>query len=326
MPGAAATKAYRCPGCNQLIPPATPHVVAWPDRARPVVRLRSGRAPALAHRLLAAPAHDRPTSTASCSAPRPASTGPRVVFLHGLFGQGKNWTTVAKALSDQARVTLVDLPNHGRSAWTDHFSYPEMADQVAGLLGPRAPASRTPWSVTRWAARSRWRWRCATQRWSSGSAWSISRRSRRAGSAISPTSSAGCARSTSRRLTDRESAECRSCEPYVPEPGVRSFLLQNLRRDHGRDPGWRWQMNLQLLGRSARRDGLPGPNWTCRRTPDRCSGWPAPTRATSSPSTRRPCGPCFRASNWSRIKGAGHWVHSDQPQVFIATIRQFLHL
>ena len=27
-----------------------------------------------------------------------------------------------------------------------------------------------------------------------------------------------------------------------------------------------------------------------------------------------------------RIKGAGHWVHSDQPQVFIATIRQFLHL
>ena len=24
-------KAYRCPGCNQLVPPGTPHVVAWPD-------------------------------------------------------------------------------------------------------------------------------------------------------------------------------------------------------------------------------------------------------------------------------------------------------
>ncbi len=24
-------KSYRCPGCDQLIPPATPHVVAWPD-------------------------------------------------------------------------------------------------------------------------------------------------------------------------------------------------------------------------------------------------------------------------------------------------------
>ena len=28
--GAASTKTYRCPGCQQLIRPATPHVVAWP--------------------------------------------------------------------------------------------------------------------------------------------------------------------------------------------------------------------------------------------------------------------------------------------------------
>jgi len=28
--GSAATKAYRCPGCDQPIRPATPHTVAWP--------------------------------------------------------------------------------------------------------------------------------------------------------------------------------------------------------------------------------------------------------------------------------------------------------
>lgn len=28
--GSAATKPYRCPGCDQPIRPATPHVVAWP--------------------------------------------------------------------------------------------------------------------------------------------------------------------------------------------------------------------------------------------------------------------------------------------------------
>lgn len=27
--GSAATKVYRCPGCDQEIRPATPHVVAW---------------------------------------------------------------------------------------------------------------------------------------------------------------------------------------------------------------------------------------------------------------------------------------------------------
>jgi hypothetical protein len=28
-----ATKPYRCPGCDQEIRPATPHVVAWPEEA-----------------------------------------------------------------------------------------------------------------------------------------------------------------------------------------------------------------------------------------------------------------------------------------------------
>jgi hypothetical protein len=28
--GSASTKPYRCPGCQQTIVPATPHVVAWP--------------------------------------------------------------------------------------------------------------------------------------------------------------------------------------------------------------------------------------------------------------------------------------------------------
>jgi hypothetical protein len=36
VPGAAATKAYRCPGCNQEIFPGTPHMVAWPSRAEGV--------------------------------------------------------------------------------------------------------------------------------------------------------------------------------------------------------------------------------------------------------------------------------------------------
>jgi len=37
VPGAAALKPYRCPGCDQLIPPGTAHVVAWPADAPPGV-------------------------------------------------------------------------------------------------------------------------------------------------------------------------------------------------------------------------------------------------------------------------------------------------
>jgi hypothetical protein len=37
VPGAAALKPYRCPGCDQVIPPGTAHVVAWPADAAPGV-------------------------------------------------------------------------------------------------------------------------------------------------------------------------------------------------------------------------------------------------------------------------------------------------
>ena len=30
VPGARAGKAYRCPGCQQVVAPGTPHVVVWP--------------------------------------------------------------------------------------------------------------------------------------------------------------------------------------------------------------------------------------------------------------------------------------------------------
>jgi hypothetical protein len=30
VPGAGATKTYRCPGCDQLITAGVPHIVAWP--------------------------------------------------------------------------------------------------------------------------------------------------------------------------------------------------------------------------------------------------------------------------------------------------------
>ncbi len=34
LTGSATSKAYRCPGCDQEIRPATPHVVTWPAYTR----------------------------------------------------------------------------------------------------------------------------------------------------------------------------------------------------------------------------------------------------------------------------------------------------
>ena len=40
--------------------------------------------------------------------------GGDVVLLHGLFGQGGNLQSIAKALEGRFRVHSLDLPDHGR--------------------------------------------------------------------------------------------------------------------------------------------------------------------------------------------------------------------
>lgn len=41
--GSASSKAYRCPGCDQQILPATPHVVVWPENPSLLSALGGGQ-------------------------------------------------------------------------------------------------------------------------------------------------------------------------------------------------------------------------------------------------------------------------------------------
>ena len=70
---------------------------------------------------------------------RMGEQGPTLVFLHGLMGRGKNFTGVAKELSKDFRMVLIDLPNHGESYWTETFSYTDMAQAVADEIKGDAP-------------------------------------------------------------------------------------------------------------------------------------------------------------------------------------------
>jgi len=58
-------------------------------------------------------------------------SGPPVVLLHGLFGMGSNLGAVARHLASSHEVHQLDLPNHGRSAWTDATGIPALAEAVA---------------------------------------------------------------------------------------------------------------------------------------------------------------------------------------------------
>lgn len=65
---------------------------------------------------------------------REMGEGKPLVILHGLFGYSDNWQTHAKKLAEYFRVILVDLRNHGHSAWSEAFSYELMANDVQELI------------------------------------------------------------------------------------------------------------------------------------------------------------------------------------------------
>lgn len=247
-------------------------------------------------------------------------SGPRVVFCHGLFGQGRNWSTLGRSLADDHRVTLVDLPHHGRSPWRERFDYVDMADEIAGLLDADDPVTLVGHSMGGKAAM------LAALR-------HPERIARLVVVDIAPVAYAGGRDEfegfvTAMRgldldaLPDRAAADAAMAES-VEDPGVRAFLLQNLRRE---GDGWRWQMNLQVLG-----DQLGD-----------LGGWPEEALADVTPYD----GPVlwiagaesryvrdehvdamralFPQVHRLRVKNAGHWVHSEQPAVFEEVLRRFL--
>ena len=61
--------------------------------------------------------------------------GPDLLILHGIFGAGGNWATLArKEYGPHYRTWVPDLRNHGRSPHDPGFSFPEMVDDLLELM------------------------------------------------------------------------------------------------------------------------------------------------------------------------------------------------
>jgi pimeloyl-ACP methyl ester carboxylesterase len=103
---------------------------------------------------------------------------------------------------------------------------------------------------------------------------------------------------------------------------VRGFLLQSLVRDG--TTGWRWRLNLPLLARDlGELRGFPDP--PPGAVFERPVLWIAGASSTYVlEEDRARMAELFPAVRLVRVKHAGHWVHSEQPEAFVSALRVFL--
>ncbi|MTH58141.1 alpha/beta fold hydrolase [Paracoccus litorisediminis] len=233
------------------------------------------------------------------------STQPPVLLAHGLFGSGKNLGGLARRLAQTRRVILVDMRNHGDSFHDADHSYPALAGDLAEIIrsvGGQADvlghsmggksammlALTHPETVRKLAVLD-----IAPYAYAHTQTPLID--------AMEGTDLTG--------LKLRSAADARLAE-FVPETGVRAFLLQSL--DLKSEPP-RWKCNLPAL--RAQMPNLVG--WPADAPKGSFSGPALFLAGAESDYCREPQVEAIRAhfpqAKLRYFAGAGHWLHADRP-------------
>ena len=239
-----------------------------------------------------------------------ATEQPPLLIAHGLFGSARNWGVIAKRLSDERRITSVDMRNHGESPWKDTQSYLDMADDLADVVedgsdvlghsmggkSAMALALRYPERVGRLVVAD-----------IAPVAYSHTQQPM-----IDAMRQIDLPHIESRRDADAQLAN------HVDDPGVRAFLLQSLDVRNRR-----WRLNLDVL--EAEMDKIIG-------FPDIAGRFEGATLFLSGgdstyvePAHREKIRRLFPKARFARIPRAGHWLHADRPREFEAALRAFLN-
>ena len=244
--------------------------------------------------------------------------GEPVALLHGLFGAAQNWGTIQKRLAATGhRVIALDLRNHGASPRAEAMDYPAMAADVAETLAalgaPRAAVvghsmgGKVAMALALTRAEAVTRLAVADM---APIAYPPALRGYVAALQALPLRPG-----LTRRQADAALAET------IPQPGIRAFLLQNLRLGaDGAPPAWR--LNLPALAAAMPvieafpEVGVPYRGATLFLGGERSD--------YIRPDSHARIRALFPAARFATVPKTGHWVHSENPEGFLGLLEAFL--
>lgn len=243
--------------------------------------------------------------------------GEPVVFLHGLFGTARNWGAITAAFGTWRQAIALDLRNHGAAPGQDTMSLMAMAEDVRDFLKVHCPRGAAVVGHSlggKVAMLLALHWPEVVERLVVADVAPVSyppeyRKYAQAMLALPL--------ETLQRRADAETA----LSATIPDRKIRLFLLQNLAFEEGR---YFWRPNLAVIERAM--DDLAGFPESADSPP-----YKGPTLflrgALSSYIKDKDTALIYRLFPKARVEtlvDAGHWLHADQPQAFIANVSSFL--
>ena len=242
--------------------------------------------------------------------------GEPVVILHGLMGSCENWRAVRAALADCYRVICIDLPNHGRSPHAARFDLRSMGDDVIETLDGLAVGRPV---MIGHSLGGKVAMQMASDHADRLHGLVVVDISPRAIQPVHLFVLRACQQLDLASATRRSQLDA-ALARYVPQQATRDFLLKNIVRDQ--DGRFAWRVPLQALIDNYRTVSDAPPLIAPYEGPALfVAGATSPFRLMADEALIRGW---FPAAVFVTIPGAGHLVHADQPEVFIAQVRTFL--
>lgn len=244
--------------------------------------------------------------------------GPDIIFLHGLFGAGDNWRSIARSLSEHYRLHLIDLPNHGKSSWIDHPTHYTVAQIIE--------AWRQQQGIKRFSLLGHsMGGKIAMQLALNQAAKAIEKLiivdiAPRAYKAHHQDIFAAFRDIDLNRISSRNDVE-EQLRPYVSDPSIRQFLLKSL---HRKDGQLAWQFNTSVL-ESHYSDIAAAPTMSQPFEGETLfiKGLNSHYITKEDQSDIQRLFPKARAK---LIEGAGHWPHAEKPAAFQKIVSDFLEI
>lgn len=243
--------------------------------------------------------------------------GEPVVILHGMFGTLDNWQTIAKKLAEHFMVFIVDLRNHGRSPHSEDFSYTIMAEDVSEFMEEHWIYNA---HIVGHSMGGKVAMQLATEYPEKVNKLVVVDIAPKAYKGNHQVIFDALLALDLDQLNSRKEANA-FLEQRIESYGVRQFILKNLTINK-ETQAYEWKMNLPVIHRAYQHilgtSELTAPYTNPTLFIKGATSDYIQIDEFSSYKT------FFPQAELKVIPSAGHWVHAEQPQLFLTTLRDFL--